>query len=533
MKNLKFNLLSLSSFLLLFLTISCTDELNTKPEGAEQTADEVFSDPDSYKNFLAKLYAGLATTGQQGPAGAGDVAGIDEGFSSYLRNYWNFQELTTDEAIIAWNDATIKDFHWHTWTTSDGFVKATFYRLAYQITNCNEFLRQSTDEKLDSRGISGTVRDEIKAYRAEARFLRALSYWHIIDLFGGASLTTEDSPTQYYLPPYASRRELFDFVEQELTDMEADLKDPNTNEQFRVDKAAAWMLKAKLFLNAQVYIGEDRNSDAFTYVNKVINETSYSLHNNYRQLFMADNNSNGAQNEFIFAVAFDGLHTKTYGGTTYLTHAAVGGSMTASDFGINGGWAGLRTTSAFVNKFNGMDNDYRKQFYTNGQSLEINDVGSFTDGYAISKWKNVDSFGNQGSDSSGDFVDTDYPVFRLADAYLMYAECYLRNGGGDASTAVGYINDLRERAYGNSSGNITSSDLNLDFILDERARELHWEGHRRTDLIRFGKFSGSSYLWPWKGNVANGSPIPSYRKLFPIPQDAIIVNPNLIQNPGY
>ncbi|SHI65896.1 RagB/SusD family nutrient uptake outer membrane protein [Flavobacterium haoranii] len=533
MKNLKINLLSLSSFLLLLLTISCTDELNTKPEGAEQTADEVFSDPDSYKNFLAKLYAGLATTGQQGPAGAGDVAGIDEGFSSYLRNYWNFQELTTDEAIIAWNDATIKDFHWHSWTTSDGFIKATFYRLAYQITNCNEFLRQSTDEKLDSRGITGAVRDEIIVYRAEARFLRALSYWHIIDLFGGASLTTEDSPTQYYLPPYASRQDLFDFVEQELTEMESDLKDPNTNEQFRVDKAAAWMLKAKLFLNAQVYIGEDRNADAFTYVNKVINETSYSLHNNYRQLFMADNNSNGAQNEFIFAVAFDGLHTKTYGGTTYLTHAAVGGSMTASDFGINGGWAGLRTTSAFVNKFNGMDNDYRKQFYTNGQSLEINDVGSFTDGYAISKWKNVDSFGNQGSDSSGDFVDTDYPVFRLADAYLMYAECYLRNGGGDASTAVGYINDLRERAYGNTSGNITTSDLNLDFILDERARELHWEGHRRTDLIRFGKFSGSSYLWPWKGNVANGSPIPTYRRLFPIPQDAIIVNPNLIQNPGY
>lgn len=170
MKNLKINLLSLSSFLLLLLTISCTDELNTKPEGAEQTADEVFSDPDSYKNFLAKLYAGLATTGQQGPAGAGDVAGIDEGFSSYLRNYWNFQELTTDEAIIAWNDATIKDFHWHSWTTSDGFIKATFYRLAYQITNCNEFLRQSTDEKLDSRGITGAVRDEIIVYRAEAKF---------------------------------------------------------------------------------------------------------------------------------------------------------------------------------------------------------------------------------------------------------------------------------------------------------------------------------------------------------------------------
>lgn len=533
MKNLKLKLLSLSSLLFLFLTVSCTDELDTKPEGTEQTADELFADPSSYKSFLAKLYAGLATTGQQGPAGQGDVAGIDEGFSSYVRNLWNFQELTTDEAIIAWNDATIKDFHWHTWTVSDGFVKATFYRLSYQITNCNEFLRQTTDEKLDGRGVTGSLRDDIKTFRAEARFLRALSYWHIIDLFGGASLTTEDSPTQYYLPDYANRQQLFDFVESELTGMEADLKEPNSNEQFRVDKAAAWMLKAKLFLNAQVYVGTDRTQDAYTYVNKVINETSYSIHSNYSQLFLADNDTNGAQNEFIFAVAFDGLHTKTYGGTTYLTHAPVGGSMDASEFGINGGWAGLRTTSAFVEKFDGMDNDTRKQFYTSGQTLEINDVGSFTDGYAIAKWKNVDSMGNQGSDASGDFVDTDYPMFRLADAYLMYAECFLRGGGGDATTAVGYINELRERAYGNTSGDITASDLDLDFILDERARELHWEGHRRTDLIRFGKFSGSSYLWPWKGNVANGAPIPSYRKLFPIPQDAIIVNPNLIQNPGY
>lgn len=173
------------------------------------------------------------------------------------------------------------------------------------------------------------------------------------------------------------------------------------------------------------------------------------------------------------------------------------------------------------------------QLYSSGQTLEISDVGSFTEGYAISKWKNIDVNGNQGSDASGDFVDTDYPIFRLADAYLMYAECFLRGAGGDASTALGLINDLRERAYGNMSGNITSGKLTLDFILDERARELHWEGHRRTDLIRFGKFTGSSYIWPWKGNVPNGAPTSSYRKLFPIPQDAISVNPKLIQNPGY
>ncbi|MDY0088902.1 MAG: RagB/SusD family nutrient uptake outer membrane protein [Flavobacteriaceae bacterium] len=533
MKNLKIKLFGLSSlFMCLFLT-SCTDELDTKPSGTQQTAEELYADPASYKMFLAKLYAGHATTGQQGPAGAGDLAGIDEGFSSYIRNYWNFQELTTDEAIMAWNDATIKDFHWHTWTTIDGFVKATFYRLAYQVNNCNEFLRQTEDGMLDSRGVSGSLREEIKTYRAEARFLRALSYWHLIDLFGGASLTTEDSPTTFYLPDYASRAELFDYVDQELVEMEADLAAPNSNEQFRVDKAAAWMLRAKLYMNAEVYVGTNRYTDAMTYINKVINETSYSLHSDYRQLFLADNDTNGAQNEFIYTVAFDGLRTKTYGGTTFLVHAAVGGSMNAAEFGINGGWAGIRTTSAFVSKFDGMDNDLRKQFHTDGQTLDIEDVGNFTHGYAISKWRNVDSFGNPGSDTSGDFVDTDYPVFRLADAYLMYAECFVRGAGGDASTAIGYINSLRQRAYGSTAGNIASGNLNLDFILDERARELHWEGHRRTDLIRFGKFTGSSYIWPWKGNVPSGAPTASYRNLFPIPQDAISVNPKLIQNVGY
>src|SRR5574343_1715628 len=178
MKNLKFKLLSLASvFVLALISTSCVDELSTEPEGTQQTAEELFQDKASYKQFLAKLYAGLATTGQQGPAGSGDVAGIDEGFSQYIRNYWNFQELTTDEAIIAWNDATIKDFHWHTWKASDGFVKATYYRLAFQVTNCNEYLRQTTDEKLDARRITGAIRDEIKIYRAEARFLRAMSYW--------------------------------------------------------------------------------------------------------------------------------------------------------------------------------------------------------------------------------------------------------------------------------------------------------------------------------------------------------------------
>ena len=100
----------------------------------------------------------------------------------------------------------------------------------------------------------------------------------------------------------------------------------------------------------------------------------------------------------------------------------------------------------------------------------------------------------------------------------MYAEAVLRNGeGGDIGTAIGYINELRNRAYGNTDGNISQGDLDLPFILDERARELYFEGTRRIDLVRFGQFTGDAYLWPWKGNVKEGIATDSYRDIFPIP----------------
>lgn len=536
MKKMKKNLLAIATLFCLIIFSSCTNELNTSPSGDSQNAEALFANPASYKQFLAKLYAGLSTSGQQGPSGNPDISGIDEGFSQYIRGFWNAQELTTDEAIIAWNDATIKDFHGQVWTPSDGFLAATFSRLAFQVTNCNEYLRQTTDEKLSSRGVSSALLSEIKTYRAEARFLRALSYWHIIDLFGGGSLETENSLITYHLPEYATRAQIFAFVELELNAMDADLKAPNTNEQYRVDKAAGWMLKAKLLMNAKVYVGTDRYADAYTAINKVITQSTYSICPTYKNLFLADNNNNGAQNEIIFAVAFDGLRTQTYGGTTYLVHAPVGGNMPASQFGINGGWGGIRTTSSFVSKFSGMTGDLRGNFYTSGQNLTINDVATFTDGYAISKFKNVKVNGMQGSDTAGNFADTDFPMFRLGDAYLMYVECFLRGAGGSSTTALGYVNALRVRAYGNSTGNISSlpsGTTGLQFVLDERGRELHWEGHRRTDLIRFGQFTGSDYIWPWKGNVPAGTSTPSYRDLFPIPARAIAANQNLQQNPEY
>lgn len=177
--------------------------------------------------------------------------------------------------------------------------------------------------------------------------------------------------------------------------------------------------------------------------------------------------------------------------------------------------------------------DARAMFYTDGQTLEINDVATFEEGFTITKFKNIDSNGNPGSDSTGDFVDTDLPIIRLAEIYLNYAEATLRGGGGNTSKAINLINELRERAYGNNSANITSGDLDLQFVLDERSRELYWEGLRRTDLIRYGQFTTNEYLWPFKGGVKDGVSAPAYRRLFPIPNDLLTINPNLTQNEGY
>jgi hypothetical protein len=522
------------AFIMLLFVQSCESDLDLQPEDNRLTADVAFSDPTAYKAFLAKIYAGISVSGQQGPAGDADLSGLDEGFSNYLRLYWSMQELTTDEAIIGWNDGTIKDLHSQTWTSGNEFIRTMYSRIMYQVALTNEFLRQTTDAKLDARGTDDALRAEIHNYRAEARFMRALTYWHAMDLFGNVPFVTEDDPIGAFLPQQIQRADLFNYVESELLDIENTIVPARQNEYGRADQAAVWTLLAKLYLNAEVYTGTPRYADVITYTTKIINAGYSIAPNPYNQLFLADNDSNGTQSEVIFPITFDGIHTQSYGGMTFLVHAPVGGSMIPANYGINGGWAGIRTTSTFVEQFPGEENsaDGRALFYTAGQSKEITNVSAFNNGYAIEKFRNVDVNGNQGSDATGDMPDTDFPMFRLADVYLMYAEANLRGGGGSAADAVTYINTLRERAYGDTSGDINQSDLTLDFILSERSRELFWEGHRRTDLIRFGKFSDSG-VWPWKGNVAQGVTTEAYRDLMPIPATDLGVNTNLQQNEGY
>lgn len=511
------------------LLVSCEQDLERLPQ-TEITSASVYSDFNNYKGVLAKIYAGLAVSGQEGGDGNPDIGGIDGGTSNYLRQYFQLQELPTDEAVIAWGDTGLPELHSMNWGSNNPFVTALYYRIYYQIAVSNEFIRETSDEKLASRNISGAQADEAKLFRNEARFMRALSYAHAVDLFGNGPFVTEKDAVGVTPPPRIERKALFDYVESELKDLENLLKDPRSNEYGRADKAAVWMLLSKLYLNAEVYTGTARFSDARTYAEKVIS-AGYSLKPNYNELFLADNNLDN--NEVIFSVNFDGVNTRTFGGTTYIIHGSTGGSMVPSNYGINSGWGGLRSTKNIAQLFPAVDGsvDKRGNFHTDGQSLEINDVATFTDGYPIIKFKNITRSGVPGSDTGGDFVDTDFPLFRLADAYLIYAESVLRGGGGSQTTAVQYINLLRQRAYGNTSGNVSS--INLDFILDERARELAWEATRRTDLIRFGKFTSGSYLWPFKGGVKDGRQVENFRNLYPIPASDLNANPNLIQNEGY
>ncbi len=520
---------------------SCLNDLDVTPRSpAVSTSKDVFNDPAAYKQALAKIYATYAISGQKGAGGDADIKGIDENFGNYLRQYFGLQELSTDEAIIAWDDATIKNFHWQTWAPNDVFITALYSRIFYTVTLSNEFIRAAN---IGIASASAEFGSDLESYVAEVRFLRAYSYWHAIDMFGNVPFITEADLPGAFSPRRITRPELFTYIESELKDLETLLPEPLTNEYGRVDRVAAWMLLAKLYLNAEVYIGEEKYTEALTYINQVIG-SGYTIDPDYNRIFSADNNTSP---EIIFPICFDGQNTQQYGGMNFIMHASNGGGMPLN--GIDGGWGGIRTISNLVSLF-GLDEgdfseadpqatsavDKRAMFYFNPKTWkwQINNVGTFTEGIGVLKYKNITAAGGPAPNAHATFVSTDFPVFRLADAYLMYAEAVVRGGtGGTVGVAVDYINELRGRAYGNNSGDIDASDLTLNFILDERGRELYWECHRRTDLIRFGKFTGGAYLWEWKGNAQAGVSTPTYRDLYPIPSDDLIANPNLRQNDGY
>jgi hypothetical protein len=518
---------------------SCSKKLDLFPSTGV-TSETVFTNMQGYNQAMAKVYGSFGIQGQP------DLQGFDEGFSEFFREFWTMQELPTEEAVTAWGGADnvgLPDIHAMSWTSSNQYSSILYYRCYAQITLCNNFVLESTDEKLSQRGITGASADTVKYFRNEARFLRAYQYWVLMDLFGNPSFVTETSIGSINLPKQISRKDLFTYIESELKDIDAGLPPPRYS-YGQADKAAAWALLARMYLNAEVYTGTPRYPDAITYAKKVI-DAGYTLIPDYTQLMRADNYKNTS--EFIFPIKYDGRYSQSFGGSTFLQACASGGSMPVALYGTGNKWAGFRTTSALVDKFQPSGSgqqDLRgtqgsgisNSFYTDGQSKQINDISSFTDGYGVIKYKNINRDGTPGSNQT--FSDVDVPLFRLAEIYLIYAEATIRGGaGGDLTAAKGYLNKLRERAFNGNSGDFNDADMtmaNIDAtILDERARELYWEGFRRMDLIRFGKFTGNNYVWPWKGGIKGGGGVADFRKLYPIPAAEINANTNLIQNTGY
>jgi len=509
--------------------LGCADDLDNITTNNVNSSN-AFDDPDSYLQFLAKLYAGLSITGQQGPSGQGDLIGFDEGASQYTRNYFNMNEFTADAVKWRFNDSGFRELHENTWTADNDVISVMYNRIIFQVTQANEFIRQTSDLVDDP---------VIGAYNAEARFLRALSYYHGLDLFGGniPFVTEEDLPGAF-LPEQTNGADLFAYLESELLAIADLMVAPGQNDYGRADRGAAWTLLAKLYLNAEAFIGVDRFADCLAVCQDIL-AAGYTLEQDYIKLFRADNNT---ANGVIFPVTHDGIQTQSFGLMFVLVNGTVNADVNAA-LGIQGNTGGFgamssKQTFTRLYEFEGDDPfqdspDIRASFFfKEGHSVDIPSppIGSpFTEGFAYTKFRNVLEDGSGGQDNT--YPDTDYAMFRLADVHLMYAEAHLRGGGGDLATALDLVNQIRRRAYGDTSGDVTSIDL--QFILDERGREFSWEGHRRTDLVRFGQYTGSSYVWDWKGGVQQGTSIADFRRIFPLPSGDLVANPNLVQNPGY
>jgi len=525
----RYNILALLAAVALLS--SCHKNLDLQPTNAN-TSERQYGTVAGYKQVLAKVYGAYSLVSSTGVGNSDvNIPGItDAGTTDFVRAYWNLQELTTDNAVCAWNDANLQAFHNINWTSSNVLINALYGRSLYQITVCNEFIRESSDDKIAARGFKDADATTIKQFRAEARFLRAYQYWVLMDLFGNPPFVTEADPIGKYIPKQIKRADLFTCVESELKAIDGELVSARHNEYARADQGAAWALLARLYLNAKVYTGTDHNTDAITYASKVIG-AGYTLKTSYKTLFMSDNNQNNP--EVILPIAYDAINSQNYGGTTFLVCSAHATTPTDNQaFAIpGGGWLGNRSTKNLPLAFGDYSGNSDKRALFGPGNLEVNDVLIFNDGLGVYKFNNKTSGGATPPSPNGVLCSIDFPLFRLAEMYLVYAEATVRGGAGNMGTALQYINALRARGYENNSGNVTT--LSLQDVLNERQRELYWEGFRRTDLIRFGMFTGGTYLWPWKGGVRDGRSVDAHFNLFPLPAAETIANPNLVQNPNY
>ncbi len=530
-------------------TTSCVSDLDQYPQ-TETTSKDVYTNLANYEAVLGKIYAAMVTSGQGKGGDNKDMESVlnDGSGFDYMRMFLNMQECGTDEFASTWlTGEQTTGLTYLSWDANDAWVSDMYYRIYYNIALCNEFLRNA-----NGASFSGNDEVKMKEYKAEVRFMRALFYYHALDLYRNIPMVTEKDPVGSFIPPRATPQETFDYIESELKDCIGDMLPASSCPYGQASQGAAYTLLAKLYLNSEVYTGVAKYAECKAACQQVMN-MGYSLESDYSKLFNADNDKR--TNEIIFALPVSAEHTVSWGASTYLVCGQLSlsnANQTPGDFGAESGWSEFRLRSQFVDKFNESDiytqgeeakGDKRAKFFTNGQNKDVTSMTDETTGYLSEKWSNLKDDGTKASNTSNDGVETDFPLFRLADVYLMYAECVARlgedwdnwNGGSDAEAAsrkegaIYYINKVRERAGAADvwKDNFASDADFLQFILDERARELYHEGYRRTDLIRFGQFTTNKYIWQWKGGTHDGQAVDSKYNIYPIPNTELTANPNL------
>lgn len=549
---------------------SCVGDLDQTPNDPNTiTSGNFGQDPKEYLGqVMAKCYSSLAVSGQDGPGGDADISGLDGGTSNWSRVIFMLNEFTTDEVTWIWPDIGVFDLCTSTWSSSNGNLFGAYGRMYTHIAVCNDFIRSVR---------SGDFGDVAEAPQMilEARALRDLSYYYIIDFFGNAVRAWDDM--EYgELPPQVTRRELFDLVVADLEDVLANFQDSGI--YGRVGKDGVEALLCRYYLNAEVFAGEAMYDKCWSHAQNIIARHQGSGYQNaglardYLALFCRDNDkfapggSLSDQNEILWTIPFEYPYTQSYGGSMFVLASSISAaSMPTVLYGLNADWSSMHARKELSDKFNFDENgesiDGRTYLWCTekqGFTKSNDKFSDMTSGYAAIKFTNnrMDANGEMPRNTYKDpadanaytfnwagvgekdglpeqtqeFTSTDFPIIRLADVYLMAAECALR-GQGDKTKGLQYVNYMRKRA---GVADWTSNDYTLDNLLDERARELYWENVRRTDLIRFGKFTGSTYLWSWKNNVLSGGSIPAHFDLFPLPSDVIATyGSHMKQNPGY
>lgn len=499
-----------------FQFTACTNDLNTEQTGPNIEKDP-YADADNYPLLVAKVYAGFCRLGLTGPDTDGDIpSSSDQGKTNFLRTYFNIQELTSDEAKCAWSDNDEK-YYSQSILTPDNYIGYMLYqRCMLNIVFANEFLKNTATPVVNVT--------DLDRMRAEVRTLRAMNYFFLMDVYGNPGWKTEEQNVTA-LPQQLGREGMFKWIESELLAVEASgkLKDYSVNSTYGlVTNQLVQTLLAKLYLNAEVYTGTARWSDALTYAKKVTSYPGLELESTYQNLFCADNNRS---KEIIFALPYDYTEAQDWGGMTFIMASSSSGDMTGDLLDFSASWAGNRATQQLSGLFS--TSDKRALFFKTDRSQNMTELGKFSNGWSVMKFTNRGWDGAANPNGVGQWVDTDFPLYRLADVILIQAEAEFRLG--DTSQALIDYNKVHAHPR---TGLAAAGSITLDDILNERGRELYWEAQRRTDLIRFGKFT-TGYNWAWKGGVQNGTDIDAKYKVFPISTKHLAGNPDLVQNSGY